>query len=68
VSALFLAPNGTLFSHAAEVCVIRWGGGADIGKYHVFLIGTGYGFFPVQDRQCVVDDFGNLVPVDGSGS
>lgn len=64
MSALFLAPTGALFSRDARVVVARWGGGAHHGLYHVFLTGAGYSFFTFS-RQCVVDDFGNLVPVDG---
>lgn len=67
MSTFFFAPAGALFSRDASVNVCRWGGGAHHGRYHVFLTGAGYSFFTFS-RQCVVDDFGNLVPVDGSGS
>lgn len=66
MSALWLSPNGAIQSAAVTFNVIRWGGGAEHGKYHVFSQGIlrcpvfRYGFMSVQ---CVVDDFGSLVKV-----
>lgn len=45
----------------ALILTIRWGGGADPGRYHVFAAGAGW--IVPNSTQCVVDDFGNLVPV-----
>jgi hypothetical protein len=59
-----LYANG--MSIAVRICMLRWGGGADLGKTHVFLAGpsdwmwaNGCGL----SVQCVTDDFGNLVRV-----
>lgn len=64
MSALWLSPDGAIQSAAVTFTVIRWGGGAAHGKYHVFTTGYSpvfrYGFV---SEQCVVDDFGNLVVV-----
>ena len=54
-------------TYACRLVVIRWGGGALPGKYHVFLITPnepklGLLFCPFA-VQCVVDDFGDLVAV-----
>jgi hypothetical protein len=50
---------------APHLTVIRWGGGADEGKYHLFVSGLAQEdyrdrAFPAFSWQCVVDDFGNL--------
>lgn len=57
--------SGGTSRQPAELIVVRWGGGAHHGKYHVFTAGTGYGFAAIS-RQCVMDDFGTLVPVGAS--
>lgn len=54
-------------TYACHLVVIRWGGGAHPGKYHVFLITPierklGLSFSPFS-AQYVVDDFGDLVAV-----
>lgn len=54
-------PNVTT-SHALIV-TIRWGGGADHARYHVFMVGASWMQPARSSRQCVVDDFGDLVPV-----
>jgi hypothetical protein len=61
----FYGPSGAIFSIDAHVNVARWGGGADHGKYHVYLCGAGYDFFTFS-RQAVVDDFGDLIAVETS--
>lgn len=45
-----------------EVCVVRWGGGAEPGHYHLFVAGIVLLGLSLS-KQCVVDDFGNLVQV-----
>lgn len=45
--------------YSTEFCYIRWGGGAEPGKTHVFAAS---GEFLIS-MQCVTDDFGNLVKV-----
>lgn len=50
-----------------QLIAIRWGGGANPGKYDVFLYAPsepklGPWFCPFS-AQCVVDDFGDLVAV-----
>ena len=67
MSAPYYSPNGAVYSLDVSVCGVRWGGGADHGKYHVFLTGAVHRFF-TYSRQCVVDDFGDLVPVDGGAA
>ncbi len=47
----------------ALILTIRWGGGADPGRYHVFTVGAGW--LVPRGAQCVVDDFGSLVQVEG---
>lgn len=47
-------------SRAVYLVTCRHGGGADHGKYHLFLIGAGVRSFLIS-IQCVVDDFGTLV-------
>lgn len=61
-AALYLPPRGNLFTARVELCMARWGGGADPGKWHVFW-GTGRADVHSMSMQCVVDDFGNLVEV-----
>lgn len=60
---LFLGPNGALQSVSIEVAHCRWGGGADPGRYHVWLLGVHVKDWPTKSFQAVVDDFGNLVRV-----
>jgi hypothetical protein len=61
----FIFTNGAGMCLAPHLTVIRWGGGADDGKYHLFISGLspedhrGRGL-PAFSWQCVVDDFGNL--------
>lgn len=43
------------------VLTVRWGGGAAPGCYHVFMATAGT--MSLRGAQCVVDDFGGLVPV-----
>lgn len=45
-----------------ELIWFRWGGGAMPGKTHVFTGGP-YTWMSIS-KQCVVDDFGTLVPVE----
>lgn len=41
----------------------RWSGGADAGRTHVWASGPG-AHFTARSTQCVVDDFGTLVPAE----
>lgn len=52
--------NGAVLS--LELVWFRWGGGATPGKTHVFVAGP-ITFMSIS-TQCVVDDFGTLVPVE----
>ena len=58
--------HGGLAYQPAEIITCRWGGGADHGKYHVYLSGAPLHYGPFQtfiSKQCVLDDFGDLVEV-----
>lgn len=57
-----LFANKGVLSYPLQVTAIRWGGGADIGKTHVFT-SADYSSPLWLSVQCVVDDFGNLVAV-----
>lgn len=62
-SNLFLGPRGSLFTCRVELCMARWGGGAEPGMWHVFWgPGRARGVHNLS-LQCVVDDFGNLIEV-----
>lgn len=58
-SNLTLFPRGSLFMCRVELCMARWGGGADHGKWHVFWSNA----TDHMSIQCVVDDFGDLIEV-----
>jgi len=69
MSALWTSLSGNIVSYPVTFSAIRWGGGADHGKTHVFKEGghqsmsAGHKDGVRMSLQCVTDDFGNLVPV-----
>lgn len=64
MSQVWISNSGSVQSFKVEICVIRWGGGADPGRYHVFALSVWRDFWAFPSHQCVVDDFGELVPVE----
>lgn len=57
--------SGNGASLTTEVCWFRWGGGANPGLHHVFVLGAAIaGPVFIPGIQCVVDDFGDLVAVE----
>lgn len=63
MSGALVMSTGCGQSATIECAAFRWGGGAQPGKWHVFIVGLsslGW-YFPSID--CVIDDFGNLVRV-----
>lgn len=46
-----------------KIATMRWSSGIEPGRYACFFVG--YDFMPAYRArcECVVDDFGNLVPV-----
>lgn len=61
MSAVTHCNRGRMGWRAAEITWCRWGGGAHPGLTHVFL--TPVNELTFLSKQCVVDDFGNLVEV-----
>lgn len=58
------ASTGWGFFIGIEVCVVRWGGGAAHGQYHVYLSArNSRAGLPLVSANCIVDDFGDLVEV-----
>lgn len=55
--------GGNIQTHEVTVVCIRWGGGADVGKTHVFVSSAGGCQLGRVSMQCVTDDFGDLVEV-----
>ena len=56
--------GGAGSSWAIRVGLLRWGGGAQPGTYHMFLMAEDVrAGLPLVSAHCVVDDFGDLVEV-----
>lgn len=68
MSAAWVYASGSYQSSAVEFCAFRWGGGAEPGKWHVF-VNQSFAHNELfmgclrTSTQCVVDDFGNLSAV-----
>jgi hypothetical protein len=64
MSRISCSLSGASTRVSLSLVMVRWGGGAHPGKYHVFLacwdVRAG---LPLVSAQCVVDDFGDLVEV-----
>lgn len=59
----YTSHSGAFIRYPANIICMRWGGGAKLGHYHVCFAGWEAANGLIYSRQCVVDDFGDLVAV-----
>ena len=59
MSGASYSPNNAIGEARMRIHWCRWGGGADPGCTHVWALDDAIG---IISKQCVTDDFGNLVP------